>query len=526
MANSIAKLAILLTADAKGIIAPFQQAGNAVQQLSGKITGMAAQLGLLAGGAGAAGFVGWGVKLAADAEQAAVAFRVLLGSGEKAKALLADIRKFAIETPLNEIGLRGGAQTLLQFGVAGENIMPVLRMLGDLSLGNQERFERLALAFGQISAAGRLTGQDLLQLVNAGFNPLQEISKKTGESMFALKERMSDGNISAREVVEAFKAATSEGGRFYNMMNELANSTTARWTKLVETTGLLAMKLGTQLLPTLNLLMAAASGLVDWFQQLDRSTLVWIGSIGAALYLAPKIVAGIRSIVAAFRAMAAAQAIQQALGGPAGWATLATGLAIAAGAAIAVNSAFDSANKTIAKSSAEAKKAADATQKLNLELFNGPKPDNSAAEAAAKAAEKEAKRMQQLGQQITDSMRTPLEKFADQVGILQDLLDNSAITAETYQRAMAKARDDVREQAKSAKDIKEALDKSDGPVAAFQYGTQAAISAISQSQREQRNAAEAQRKFSEEQRRTNEILTKIERAVKAKDDIDFNEVNL
>ena len=77
-------------------------------------------------------------------------------------------------------------------------------------MGNAERFQRLALAFSQVSAAGKLQGQDLLQMVNAGFNPLQEISKKTGESMLELKERMSDGRISLKEVEEAMKSATSE----------------------------------------------------------------------------------------------------------------------------------------------------------------------------------------------------------------------------------------------------------------------------------------------------------------------------
>ena len=68
-------------------------------------------------------------------------------------------------------------------------------MLGDVSQGNKERFDSLTLAFAQVGSAGKLSGQDLLQFVNAGFNPLNEISKMTGESMAELKERMSAGGV-------------------------------------------------------------------------------------------------------------------------------------------------------------------------------------------------------------------------------------------------------------------------------------------------------------------------------------------
>ena len=101
-------------------------------------------------------------------------------------------------------------------------------MLGDVSQGNKERFDSLTLAFAQVGSAGKLSGQDLLQFVNAGFNPLNEISKMTGESMAELKERMSAGGVSAEEVAEAFKHATSEGGQFYQAMEHRAKPLTGR----------------------------------------------------------------------------------------------------------------------------------------------------------------------------------------------------------------------------------------------------------------------------------------------------------
>lgn len=91
-------------------------------------------------------------------------------------------------------------------------------------MGNADRFQHLALAFAQVSAAGKLTGQDLLQMVNAGFNPLQEISKKTGKSISELKDDMADGAISVKMVEDAMKGATSEGGRFFGGMEKASKT--------------------------------------------------------------------------------------------------------------------------------------------------------------------------------------------------------------------------------------------------------------------------------------------------------------
>lgn len=85
-----------------------------------------------------------------------------------------------------------------------------MKMLGDISLGNGERLQSLSLAFAQVTATGRLMGQDLLQMINAGFNPLEAIAKRTGETMTDVKERMSDGRVSVEEVEQAMKDATSE----------------------------------------------------------------------------------------------------------------------------------------------------------------------------------------------------------------------------------------------------------------------------------------------------------------------------
>lgn len=165
------------------------------------------------------------VNLGLDAEKTDVKFGVLLGSANKATKMLADIDKFANKTPFENADLKKSAEQLLNFGINGQKILPTLKMLGDVSGGNKDRLNSLSLAYAQVQSTGKLMGQDLLQMINAGFNPLEVISRKTGKSIGFLKDQMSKGNISALQVEQAFKLATSSGGRYDGMLNKISETT-------------------------------------------------------------------------------------------------------------------------------------------------------------------------------------------------------------------------------------------------------------------------------------------------------------
>lgn len=160
------------------------------------------------------------IKTAAEFEQLGVSFRVMTGSAQAGQALTDSIIELAAKTPLTTDALAKNAQTMLSFGESAENIIPNLKMLGDIAGGDTQRMQSLTLAFSQVGSQGKLMGQDMLQMVNAGFNPLQVISEKTGKSMSQLKKEMSEGAISFNDVRQAMADATSTGGRFYGLMNE------------------------------------------------------------------------------------------------------------------------------------------------------------------------------------------------------------------------------------------------------------------------------------------------------------------
>ena len=168
--------------------------------------------------------IGAVTKLGMETEKTATAFRVLAGSEATSTKLLGELNKYADETVWNRPEIQEAAKTMMGFGVSTETVSKDLKMLGDVAMGDKNKLQSLALVFGQISSAGKLQGQDLLQLINAGYNPLLDISELTGKSVATLKDEMSKGAISADLVRKAFEKATGPGGKFNNMIDSMAKT--------------------------------------------------------------------------------------------------------------------------------------------------------------------------------------------------------------------------------------------------------------------------------------------------------------
>lgn len=173
-------------------------------------------------------------KLGMDADRTAVSFEVMLGSQQKAADMLNQMNRYAADSPYSRLGVQEAVQTMLGFRVEQQKILPSMKMLGDIAMGNSERFKGLALVFSQVAAAGKLQGQDLLQFISNGYNPLYDIVKITGKSMSELRDEMSKGNISFDLVYQAMQLATSKGGQYYKMVNRIAQTPFGRFGQLVD----------------------------------------------------------------------------------------------------------------------------------------------------------------------------------------------------------------------------------------------------------------------------------------------------
>lgn len=168
-----------------------------------------------------------------DFEQQQANMRTLLnGDAEATDNLIGKIREYGKATVYDRSGLIEAQKTMMAFGLDAEYAFGKLKNIGDIALGDKQKMQSLALAFSQMSSTGKLMGQDLLQMINAGFNPLEVISQKTGKSMAELKEEMSKGAISAEQVAQAFEWATEEGGRFYQGAETAAQTTAGKIAKV------------------------------------------------------------------------------------------------------------------------------------------------------------------------------------------------------------------------------------------------------------------------------------------------------
>ena len=157
------------------------------------------------------------ISIRSEMESLQTSFKTLAGE-QIGGELFEQIKEYELHTPMIMNDLASGAQTMLAFNIPVQEVMEHLKAIGDISMGDSEKFKSLTLAFSQMSATGKLMGQDLLQMINAGFNPLQVISQKTGKSIGELKDEMEKGAISTKMVQEAFHAAASEGGQFNGML--------------------------------------------------------------------------------------------------------------------------------------------------------------------------------------------------------------------------------------------------------------------------------------------------------------------
>ena len=215
----------------------ISEANGGIGSLIGKFSSAKAAVGGFLGAFAASALVDFGreaIDAESKVEQLEISFRTLLGSQEKASALIAEIKAYGTVTPYDTEGLAQAARLMLSYGMSSSKIMPTLKMLGDIAMGDKDKLQSLTLAFSQMSASGRVCKEDLNQMVDAGFNPLQIISEKTGKSIGELTDEVSKGAISVQDIEQAFIDSTSEGGKFHNMVNNMSDSIAGKTAQMTD----------------------------------------------------------------------------------------------------------------------------------------------------------------------------------------------------------------------------------------------------------------------------------------------------
>lgn len=185
------------------------------------------------------------VRVRGEFQSMQTAIETLVGK-DMAGNLIPQIKELAKISPLTMSDMVGAEKMMLGFNIQAEDTIKYLKALSDVSMGDSQRFNSLTLAFSQMSAAGKLMGQDLNQMINAGFNPLQIMADKTGKSISTLKEEMAKGAISAEMVQQAFIDATSAGGKFYNMSENASKTINGQLSMMQDAINTVFNELGTK----------------------------------------------------------------------------------------------------------------------------------------------------------------------------------------------------------------------------------------------------------------------------------------
>ena len=177
-----------------------------------------------------------GIEYNATIEQMQTSFEVMTGSAEKAAEVVERLRTMGAETPFETADLVNTTQLLMQYGFTADDAIDKMRMLGDIAQGNTEHMNSIAMGYAQMSSAGKVNLQDIKQMINGGFNPLQEISERTGESMASLYDRISKGTLTIDEITQSMVNATSEGGKFYQSMEKQSQTLSGQLSTLKDNT--------------------------------------------------------------------------------------------------------------------------------------------------------------------------------------------------------------------------------------------------------------------------------------------------
>lgn len=269
--GTIANLVVRIGGDIAGLKTALTDAGAAVSEAGEKMQGMGAKLTLgvttpIAGMAGAA------IKAAAEQEQLQIAFTTMLGSAEKATALMEDINEFSAATPFQSMEVQESAKMLLAFGVGAEDVTDTLRRLGDISAGIGAPLKDMAYLFGTSRVQGRLFSADINQFTSRGVPIIAALAATMGIAQNEVKSLVEEGKVGFPELQAAMGYMTDEGGQFAGLMEAQSQSMIGLFSTLKDNIELSAAAIGKVLVEQFDL-KGKLEGVLGWTDQLKTAVL-------------------------------------------------------------------------------------------------------------------------------------------------------------------------------------------------------------------------------------------------------------
>ena len=211
-----------------GIVKDAALAGSAVKGFGAEVgilkSNLAGLKNMMLGGAGLGALATQIVKVRGEFQQYEVAFETMLGSAKKAKDMMRDMEEFAVHTPFTMPQVVQGAKQLMAYGEEAEDVIDTLRHLGDVAAGLSLPVQRLVNLYGSVLAQGKVSGLTLRRAMMAGIPITEELAKVMGKTAAEVKGLVTAGKVGANEFRQAIWNMSSEGGKFFNLMDKQAKT--------------------------------------------------------------------------------------------------------------------------------------------------------------------------------------------------------------------------------------------------------------------------------------------------------------
>lgn len=218
----------------------------------------------------------------AEMEQYTTSLEVMLGSASKASAMIEKMRDFAAKTPLTLENVISGGSLLMSYGVDESNLIDTMTKLGDLASGNAEKMDRITLAYGQMLAKGKVTGEELMQMTEAGV-PLQTaLAESIGVTGEEFSKMVSAGKVGIDDLNKAITGLTTGDGKFAGMMEKQSQTMQGMLSTLQDNISEFLRKMGEGAFGEVKSALQEASDLLaEWEEDgtLDR----WAQGVGVML---------------------------------------------------------------------------------------------------------------------------------------------------------------------------------------------------------------------------------------------------